>query len=128
MSVLDDLLTRPRFGEGLQNYSCYWAALRDARLTTLRDLDTGYPAHPDHSRSWLGSAGYLAWLDLVGTAFTRTDQPAPSSITAIEKGIERFAPHVDPPDRRALYALRCSLLHDNSLANSRADPALCHLF
>ena len=117
MSILDDLLTYPRFGGGLRRYSCYMAALIDARRAAGRSADSGVRCTTEHSASWLAVLGYLAWFDLVGATLRTWQQPAEAP-TCIERAIEQFAPEVSADDSLTIYALRCALSHDYSLINN----------
>jgi len=66
---------------------------------------------------WLAAIGDLVLLDQLGTALDRTDrQVSPSSVSSVERALERFSDLVEP-ERATLYALRCALAHDFSLVN-----------
>lgn len=65
--------------------------------------------------SWIGAIGYLCFLDQLGGALRRRDR-TPTAANDLETALELFA-DLAASDRAALYALRCSLAHDYSLAN-----------
>ena len=112
--------------------SCFVAALRDARYTTGRDLDTGVMVEPEQPALWLGALGYLAFLDQVGSAVRRDGWKRPLDMKCIEAALAQFAPHVTEPERQALYALRCAFAHDyglmNPVDNQRKRTAYQHAF
>jgi hypothetical protein len=111
-------LTAKPIGGPVEFVSSYHAALRDARATTGRNLDTGAVEHPQHVATWLGAIGYLAFLDQVGTALMRKRPGREAKGNSFERCLRDFAPpSLSARDRQALYALRCSLAHDYSLFN-----------
>jgi hypothetical protein len=118
---------------GFNTLSSFWAALRDARGVVGRDQATGRLLNDEHTATWIGAVGYLSLLDQIGSAVRPigATQTAPSSV---ERCLLRFAPDLtDEFTRDALYALRCALIHDYSLANnpdgrSPRDNRLRHVF
>lgn len=65
--------------------------------------------------SWIGAIGHLVFFDVVGGALRRTD----TTLTAtndFETALALFS-YLHARQRAALYALRCALAHDYSLAN-----------
>jgi hypothetical protein len=111
------LIREPGKGGGRIVESSLHAALRDCRSAQGRErdgsLDDGVEA-----ASWLGAIGYLCVLDQLDTAVRRTDVADPAS------GHFRVLRQCVPSDEmsddeiEALYALRCALAHDYSVANS----------
>jgi len=65
--------------------------------------------------SWIGALGHLAYLDAVGGALNVTGRET-SSQTSLERALELFS-DLDERHRACVYALRCCLIHDFSLAN-----------
>ena len=112
---------------GVQYRSSFMGALRDARATAERDVETGY-VHPGASSgSWLAAIGYLELLDQIGTCFTLPAcQPVePSFIHALRC----FSGVGDEPTIKALYAVRNALAHDDSLFNrTKSGPMKNHAF
>jgi hypothetical protein len=112
--------------------SSFWAALRDARCATGRNVETGTVVDEAKTGSWLGAIGYLLLLDQIGTAVRPKrgpGVPAPTGGSSICKALEWFAPHHIEKGRKAIYALRCALAHDYSLFNNhRNDPDMRHEF
>jgi hypothetical protein len=100
------------------------AALHEARQATGRNGETGEiePGTAALGGSWLGAAGYLMLLDQVGSA-ARPGAPGPPVVRALRY----FAPRVGEPEREALYALRCSLVHGFGLVNV-GGPGRTHHF
>jgi hypothetical protein len=120
-----------------QRWSTFFAVLRDARNVTGRDADTGDVVDEDHTSTWVGTMGYLAFADQVGRAITRTDlSPARRARLMTGRPQERpfrstFVQFTDVRDDHidALYALRCALMHVFGLVNQNdGDPRLRHKF
>lgn len=65
--------------------------------------------------SWIGAIGYLVFLDQLGGAVRPLSGPQPSR-SDLERALEMFTDCTEA-ERAALYALRCCLAHDFSLAN-----------
>jgi len=137
MTVLDDYLTAGAQG-GLQNvWSCFDAALRDARKATGRNQDTGSVEDPVAGGYWLGAVGYLCLFDQLGTTIelrtpgaslhTRiTALPPSGSERAFRKTLYQFS---DLNDRATatLWALRNSLAHNYSLVHIPRNPSRTEL-
>ncbi len=104
--------------DGVRRVSCLNAALHDARRVTGRNTVTGVPEshHDDLAGCWLGATGYLILLDMVGTVFRPVGAEALSG-HSIGRALRRFYPTLKEEEREAIYALRCSLVHDFSLVN-----------
>ena len=60
--------------------SSFWAALRDARCATGRNVETGTVVDEAKTGSWLGAIGYLMLLDQIGTAVRRSEAPESPSL------------------------------------------------
>ena len=92
--------------------------MRDARGATGRNLETG-EVEPDKVKQagcWLGAVGYMIMFDQVGTSYRPLSTVAIQGAT-FTRALEYFVPEVSEPEREALYALRCSFVHDFSLIN-----------
>jgi hypothetical protein len=68
----------------------------------------------------------LMMFDQVGKTFRPAGVPAAANPPVVE-ALRRFAPQVGASEREALYALRCSLLHDFGLVNV-GSPRRTHHF
>jgi hypothetical protein len=115
-------------GDGKRAYiSSFWAAVRDARQATKRDMGTGAVTDEPSTGSWIGAIGYMALLDQIGSSL----KPAgvrPAAGAAIVCALTYWTT-LDAASIDALYALRCALAHDYSLFNKNArNPSLQHLF
>lgn len=96
--------------------SSYRLALRDARVATGRNADTGKKINEKLLGNWLGAIGYLLLLDQIGSCFKPLEGESKGRNTII-RALENFAPSVDKQSAYALYALRCSFAHDFNLSN-----------
>jgi hypothetical protein len=96
--------------------------LREARRATGRNRETGRiePGRAALSGNWLGAVGYLLLIDRVGSACR---PPGPPVVRALRS----CAPRMGESEREALYALRCSLVHDFGLVNV-GGPGRTHHF
>lgn len=103
-------VTAPRRGQQVRFRSSFEASFTDAEAAS------------DAGRSWIGAIGHLCYLDQLGSALRLKGQ-TPIGPSAVELALEQFS-SLDGPERAALYALRCCLAHDYSLANPRgpSDP------
>jgi hypothetical protein len=99
---------------GVKYQSSLIAVLGDARAAAGRDRD-GWLRPGKRGESWLADAAYLGLFDQAGTSFTRIGTAATKP--AIHHALRTFSPIQDEPTIEALYALRCSLVHDYYLAN-----------
>jgi hypothetical protein len=111
---------------GVQVFSGFAGALRDARRVTGRDPATGAVVEPALCGSWLGVLGYLILLDQIGHSLGLAGSKT-------RRGDLRVALHefskLPAPEVAALYALRCALAHDYSLLNKNYKrPELNHNF
>lgn len=105
--------------EGTVHYdSSLSAVLRDARRVTGREPKSGavLPDKVDLVGSWLGAIAYMTMFDMVGSIFRPFDSPDVKD-TEIGLALQRFAPGIEEVEREALYALRCSFMHNFSLVN-----------
>ena len=116
-------------GRRLQFRSGFVACLRDARVFTGRDSNTGTIIDSVKSRSWLGNVGYLILLDQIGNCFKgRNCSVVSGSLSSIQKALNYFS-SLPQHEIDALYALRCALAHDYSLINRHGSNAsLQHQF
>lgn len=91
------------------------ALIRDARKITGREIETGVlkaDATPDQISCWLGAIGYLIFLEQVGKCLgSQKDH-----VVHCLKHFQRYH-SLDEPKMYAIYALRCSLMHDYGLIN-----------
>jgi hypothetical protein len=108
--------------------SCFFLALRDARVASGRHAETGKPTGNKSATSWLGAIGYLAFLDQVGTAVFSKTLGSPHEDPGILRALRSFSTIGGSQEAEALYALRCSLAHDYSLVNRSKKPLRRHLF
>ncbi|MCP5481358.1 MAG: hypothetical protein H7A21_08000 [Spirochaetales bacterium] len=110
-------------------FSAFFAAVRDARAATGRDMITGAVSQgaAGNPGNWSGALTYLALLDQIGDCF-RPQAGASTAPSAVDRALEDFA-GLQEPQRRAIYALRCAFAHDYSLINiDAAQPLLQHHF
>lgn len=114
---------------GVKYSSSLIALLGDARAAAGRDSD-GRLRPGRRGESWLAASGYLGLLDQVGTSFTLVGTAATKP--AIHHALRTFSRVQDEPTIEALFALRCALVHDYSLANvplnGRNAAARTHFF
>ena len=102
-----------------RRYSSLILGLRDARLITNRNVDSGevtfeIPA-PLMPNSWAGSIVYLIVLELIGTCFKKKINSA-SDNNAIYSAIINFSNLTDE-EARAIESLRHSFAHNYGLIN-----------
>ncbi len=100
--------------EGVHVFSGFAAALRDARKVTGRDELGNKVDHTKHG-CWLGTIGYMALLDQIGTCFKPKQKPYENG-NSIRKALKYFS-NLSDDEIEALYALRCCFAHDFSLHN-----------
>ncbi|MET8853393.1 hypothetical protein [Amycolatopsis sp. NPDC004625] len=111
--------------DGQQYRSSFNALLGDARHAAGRDT-TGLLVRQS-ATLWLGATAYLVLLDQIGKTFTLADFSIVQSRPAINQALACFT-DLDSASIEALYALRCSLAHDYSLASPSKRPERTHLF
>jgi len=106
-------------------YSILNLAVRDARLITGRNIDTGKllqneflvnkMGEPLDQYSFIGIINYLLILDMIGNAFS-IKQFTTTKTTSIYKSLKQFST-LNDDDIYAIIALRNSLAHNYSLVN-----------
>ena len=112
---------------GIQVFSGFAAGLRDARKTTGRDQGTGVKIDKGLHGSWIGTIGYMALLDQIGSCF-KPKGVAIVNENTITKALAYFSV-LPRPEIDALYALRCAFAHDYSLYNVNSkNLSLQHQF
>lgn len=110
--------------------SSFVALLGDVRAASGRDANG--KKEPKHHGNWLAIIGYLILLDQIGDTFAIKGK-TPSEGNAIYRALGTFS-SLGKRERKAIYALRCSLAHEYSLFNipplrrGKRDPELFHLF
>jgi hypothetical protein len=67
-------------------------------------------------QSWIGAIGYLCFFDQLGGAIEARDESTNGG-SELERALEHFS-DLNERERATLYALRCCLAHDFSLANT----------
>jgi hypothetical protein len=104
-------------------FSCFSAAVRDAREATGRSPNTGVLERPVQAGNWLGTLGYLVILDLVGECFRPVSAARePVTKAAVVRALTYFAQGLSDDVILAIYALRCALAHDYGLINIGNGP------
>ena len=102
-----------------RRYSSLVLALRDARLVTNRNVDSGIVTFeweaPLAPSKWPGVIAYLISLDLIGSCFKLTSR-APSSENSIFSALQNFST-LSVTESRAIEALRHSFAHNYGLLN-----------
>jgi len=107
-------------------------ALRDARKSSGRNEETGIVETNQtcgYSGCWLGAIGYLTVLDLIGKTYKPKESlPLTKTNSHIDSALQYFG-NVTYENACAIYALRCSLMHDYNLINlGKSKPELNHVF
>lgn len=128
-SAIRDAITRHLYdhepANGVKYQSSLIAVLGDARAAAGRDSQ-GQLQPGRRGESWLAAAAYLVLLDQVGTSFTLAGVEA--TRPSIHHALKVFSPVQDDQTIEALYALRCALVHDFSLANVARSAKRTHFF
>lgn len=108
--------------------SPYVAALQHARYATNRNEHTGEKINNKKHGSWLGAVGYMIVLDHIGNKFNNLDKEyrikeiseilkkSKDDIKSLIKALGYFS-SLSSDKIFALYALRCSLVHDFFIFN-----------
>lgn len=93
-------------------------ALRNIRLITDRNQDTGIPDPPDgYLGNWIGAIGYITILDQIGKCYRpKTKEKITTNISPIQKTLFYFS-ELENEEIWAIYALRNAFHHDFSLLN-----------
>ena len=100
--------------------SSFSAVVRDSRLATGRNLDSGEVEQPELAGGWLGALGYLVTLDQIGKCFRPKDlRRQPAHNAPLVKALTHFArdPTLSDNEILAIYALRCGFAHDYGLVS-----------
>lgn len=105
-------------------YSCLSIAIRDARMITGRNLETGEMEFNILNTekaflspySFIGIINYLLILDMIGSIFTLKKFKTEKENT-IYKALKQFSKNINEKDIFTIIALRNSLAHNYSLAN-----------
>ena len=114
-------------GRKLKIISGFAACLKDTRVSTGRDPQSGNVIDPQKTGSWLGSIGYMVLLDQIGSCFKPKNVQLARG-NSIMKALGHFA-NLGNDEKQVIYALRCALAHDYSLYNINAkEPKLTHNF
>jgi len=104
------------------------AVLQEARKMTGRDEKTGKKVKNVSHGSWLGSVGYMITIDQIGDKFYLPDREdgikeisgvlsrSIENVCSFVKALANFS-HLSNEEIFALYALRCSFVHDYFLYN-----------
>lgn len=115
--------TRPTAGISVTVPSTFWLAIRDARVASGRDADTGERIELEPKTMWLGAIAYLILFDQIGDAVSRPSRQVEGG--GILRALALFS-DLPEAERKALYALRCAFAHDYSLVHNRGSAK--HLF
>lgn len=120
-----------QYDENVTVFSSLTAALRDARLNTGRDLETGETKRSeDESKmgNWSGAICYLIILDQLGKCYKPKGDPAYSNLNSVQRCLKYYTKFTDN-EIDAVYALRNAFAHDYSISNVNASkPSLQHHF
>jgi len=106
-----------------QIFSGFRQGLSEARTVTGRNEKGEIVNDEKPLKPWLGTLGYMALLDQIGTCFRRKGvEDAGRHIPHdFKKALYRFGKFEASDDKGkiidALYALRCSFAHDSALLN-----------
>ncbi len=114
-------------GRKLKIISGFAACLKDTRISTGRDPQSGLVVDPQKTGSWLGSIGYMVLLDQIGSCFKPKNVPMVLG-NSIFRALSHFT-KLNTTEKQIIYALRCALAHDYSLYNiKKGEPRLTHNF
>ena len=115
-------------GVTIECKSALMAALIDARKVTGRDLNTGKIINIEETGCWAGTLAYMSLIDHIGTVFKKSTFEIQNENSFID-ALKNFS-DLKEEDINALYALRCSFVHNYFLYNihPRNKPQLTHLF
>jgi hypothetical protein len=105
-------------------YSCLSIAIRDARMITGRNLETGEMEFNIlntektflNPYSFIGIINYLLILDMIGSIFSLKNFKTEKE-SNIYKALKQFSKNINEKDIFTIIALRNSLAHNYSLAN-----------
>lgn len=135
-TILDYLdSSRELIENGRINKSPYVAALQHSRYATNRNENTGEKIIGKKHGSWLGAIGCMIVLDIIGSKFNvlanknRIDEIKnelkPQKIPSFVKALGYFS-NLSCEEIFALYALRCTFIHDFFLYNNKNIKYLHH--
>lgn len=102
----------------IKNKTCkssYFAALKHARELGGRNLKDGSIERINDVGSWPSACLYLTLIDHIGNVFGKKNKNTDSSNSFL-KALENFT-NLSEDDRKILYQLRCSFLHQFNLYN-----------
>lgn len=105
-------------------------ALRNIRLITGRNQDTGVATPDGYLGNWIGAIGYITILDQIGKCYRPKNKEVinPTNTPSIKKALGYFS-NLNEDEKVAIYALRNAFHHDFSLLNINIGrPELCHHF
>jgi hypothetical protein len=107
-------------------------ALRNIRLITERDQDTGVAKPHGYLGNWIGAIGYITILDQVGKCYrpSSKERIKDAKMSPIKKALFYFT-DLKEKEVEAIYALRNAFHHDFSLLNldeERRRPKYIHHF
>lgn len=137
-SIIDYLDSAKKIIENERiNKSPYVAALQHSRFATNRDEKTGEKKNNRKHGSWLGTVGYMIVLDHIGNKFNicKSESRIIEIAKKLNKSVEKVPSLIRAPgyfsdlsnDKIfALYALRCSLVHDFFLYNNKDKNYMHH--
>lgn len=95
-------------------------ALRNIRLITERDQDTGVATPDGYLGNWIGAIGYITILDQIGKCYRPLSQEriSDANMSPIKKALFYFNfTNLNGKEIDAIYALRNAFHHDFSLLN-----------
>lgn len=114
-------------GRKLKIISGFAACLKDTRVSTGRDPQSGIVINPQKAGSWLGNIGYMILLDQIGACFKPKSKQLVKG-NSIMQALGHFTT-LSNDEKNIIYALRCALAHDYSLYNiNDKEPKLTHNF
>lgn len=99
--------------------SSYIAALKHARELGGRNPKSGEIENIKNLGSWPSACLYLTLIDHIGNIFGNQNKNSSSRISFL-KALENFT-NLGEEDRKVLYQLRCSFLHQFNLYNIGND-------
>lgn len=114
--------------------SPYVGVLQEARKATNRDIYSGEKVINTSHGSWLGAVGYLIAVDHTGDRFSVNNKNKQKKLEEIEKitKLNSFIKtlivfsSLSTKEIFALYALRCSFIHDYALFNNKRKEFIHH--
>lgn len=116
--------------DGLVYESCLTSALRETRLMSGRNSETGLPDSENkfgYLGHWLGAMGYITILDQIGKCYRPFSKSKISGKPPIEIALHYFS-ELNDKEIAAIYALRNAFFHDFSLYNHNSKDDYQHTF